>query len=417
MTECRAGPRGCSSQISVALAPRRTPPFRSVPLRSIASRTQRFAPCAPDPTGLAGPLRSVLVCRMSRNLFPVPEKMPWFTKYVEGLVKSVNVFFQDRTRCKQRDGAPPSSQRKPSSTASSSSLSLLSSARRSSSRKRARTALEVTSCTGRRIVGRESVLDADLAAQAPRQHEASKRLASSASAARLGSEEAQAVQGQANFTEDDFRQPPTVAYPKAREGSLYSLLLVDLKGHNSLRARSHRLAWVQHNIPGAAFARGDISAGAVCTPYRAPCCRRGSLHVLVLVFEQRQGAPLFDVSPVFAEDCLRLSTWLSRFGSSARRMVVCEEFRAHVQRSPEDATDSDSCSSSSVELEMPTVSFHKLESPKRPKTATTAFVFSEQNGWVPVSACSLASSTSRGRPLDESPCVSPKECPKRIKVF
>lgn len=333
--------------------------------------------------------------------------MPWFTKYMEGLVKSVNVFIQDRTRCKQSGagvGAPPSSQRKPSSTASS--LSLLSARR--SSRKHARTALEVTSCTGRRIAGRESALDAQ--PQQPR----SKRLASSASAPRLSLAE----EAPSNFTEDDFRHPPTVAYPKAREGSLYSLLLVDLKGHNSLHARSHRLAWVQHNIPGAAFARGDISAGAVCTPYRPPCCRRGSLHVLMLVFEQRQGAPLRDVSPVFAEDCIRLSTWLSRFGGSARRMVVCEEFRAHVQRSPEDATDSDACSSSSVELEMPTVSFHKLESPKRPKTATTAFVFSEQNGWVPVSASSLSTSCERrGRPLDESPCVSPKECPKRIKVF
>ncbi|XP_052132223.1 uncharacterized protein LOC113217718, partial [Frankliniella occidentalis] len=171
---------------------------------------------------------------MSRH----PFTMPWFTKYMEGLVKSVNVFIQDRTRCKQSGagvGAPPSSQRKPSSTASS--LSLLSARR--SSRKHARTALEVTSCTGRRIAGRESALDAQ--PQQPR----SKRLASSASAPRLSLAE----EAPSNFTEDDFRHPPTVAYPKAREGSLYSLLLVDLKGHNSLHARSHRLAWVQHNIP------------------------------------------------------------------------------------------------------------------------------------------------------------------------
>lgn len=142
------------------------------------------------------------------------------------------------------------------------------------------------------------------------------------------------------------------------------------------------------------------------------------MHVLVLVFEQQHGATLRDVSPVFAEDCLRLSTWLSRFGSTARRMVVCEEFRAHVERSAGgaggDSSDSDACSASSVELGATTVSFHKLESPKRPKTAATAFVFSEQNGWVPVSASSLAE--RKGRPL-ESPCVSPKESAKRIKVF
>ena len=168
-------------------------------------------------------------------------------------------------------------------------------------------------------------------------------------------------------------------------------------------------------LQGAAFARGDLSAGTVCTPYRPPCCRRGSLHVLALVFEQsKQSAALRDVSPVFAEDCLRLSTWLSRFGGSAQRMVVCEEFQAHVQRSSEDATDSDACSSSSVELEMPTVSFHKLESPKKPKTATTAFVFSEQNGWV----AAERNKGYKGRPLDlDSPCVSPKDCPKRMKVF
>lgn len=320
--------------------------------------------------------------------------MPWFTKYVEGLVKSVNVIFQDRKMSSKRS----SQQRKPSSTPSTASSLLLAATRRSR-KQRPRSSLEVTCCTGRSIVGNASLhMDAE---------------ASAASATRLAEE---AGAGVDNFTEDDFRNPPTVAYRKAREGSLYSLLLVDLKGHNSLHARSHRLAWVQHNIPGAAFARGDISAGTVCTPYRAPCCRRGTMHVLVLVFEQRQSCPLREISPVFAEDCLRLSTWLSRFGSAARRMVVCEEFRAHVQRSSADSTDSDACSSSSVELEMPTVSFHKLESPKRPKSATTAFVFSEQNGWLPVSATSLAE-RKLARPLDVSPCASPKECPKRIKVF
>ncbi|XP_034238702.1 uncharacterized protein LOC117643743 [Thrips palmi] len=330
--------------------------------------------------------------------------MPCFTKYLEGLVKSVNVFFHERTRTKEAPhpmGALPSAQRKPSSTASS--LSLMSASRRSS-RKRPRNSLDVTCCTGRRIVGKESRMETSAAA--------------SASAPRLAEE---AAPGVGVFTEDDFRCPPTIAYPKAREGSLYSMLLVDLKGHNSLHAKSHRLAWVQHNIPGAAFARGDISAGSVCTPYRPPCCRRNSMHVLVLVFEQQRGATLRDVSPVFAEDCLRLSTWLSRFGSTARRMVVCEEFRAHVERSASaagDSSDSDACSASSVELTTTTVSFHKLESPKRPKTAATAFVFSEQNGWVPVSASSLASSLAerKGRPL-ESPCVSPKESVKRIKVF
>lgn len=326
--------------------------------------------------------------------------MPCFTKYLEGLVKSVNVFFHERTRTKETPqplGALPSTQRKPSSTASS--LSLMSATRRSS-RKRPRNSLDVTCCTGRRIVGRESRVGAEASA------------AASASAPRLAED---TTAGVGVFTEDDFRCPPTVAYPKAREGSLYSLLLVDLKGHNSLHAKSHRLAWVQHNIPGAAFARGDISAGSVCTPYRPPCCRRNSMHVLVLVFEQQHGATLRDVSPVFAEDCLRLSTWLSRFGSTARRMVVCEEFRAHVERSANgDSSDSDACSASSVELGTTTISFRKLESPKRPKTAATAFVFSEQNGWVPVSACSLAD--RKGRPL-ESPCVSPKESVKRIKVF
>lgn len=142
--------------------------------------------------------------------------------------------------------------------------------------------------------------------------------------------------------------------------------------------------------------------------------------MLVLVFEQRCGAALRDVSPVFAEDCLRLSTWLSRFGAAARRMVVCEEFRAHVQRSVEDPTDSDACSSSSVELEMPTVSFHKLESPKRAKAATTAFVFSEQNGWVPALG---GASGSHQAGQDRRPSHSghtghiAKDSHKRIKVF
>lgn len=113
------------------------------------------------------------------------DAMPWFTKYVEGLVKSVNVLFHERTRAKQ------ATQRKPSSSASSaSSSSLVPPARRS--RKRPRSSLAVTCCTGRAIAGQQAHLDA---------------------ATRLAEEAA------ANFTEDDFRSPPTVAYPKAREVS------------------------------------------------------------------------------------------------------------------------------------------------------------------------------------------------------
>lgn len=61
------------------------------------------------------------------------------------------------------------------------------------------------------------------------------------------------------------------------QGSLYSFLLVDLKGHTSLHARSHRLAWVQHNIPvsitndsgplegGSPAAQGCVAGLPICT--------------------------------------------------------------------------------------------------------------------------------------------------------
>lgn len=134
---------------------------------------------------------------MSVRSVSFPDTMPWFTKYVEGVVKSVNVFFQERTRAKLMAArGDAAGQRKPST-------------RRS--RKRPRSQLEVTCCTGRTITGRESFVNGDPA-----------RASLAGSTATTLAEEAAA-----NFTEEDFSLKPTVAYPKARQ---VRILSVNIRG-------------------------------------------------------------------------------------------------------------------------------------------------------------------------------------------